>query len=203
MGLYGPVTSADVDRVEEFYRSRGVPCEIVVSPLADRSLLEVLAPRGYRITEFNSVLIRRLEANELVEPATGITVERVTEATAAALGPRDCQGICGIRPAARKSLRGLCHRCPTRSAFWRGWMDNPPGERWAPSCGEAGIAALFGTATLPEFRRRGVQTALINRRLWEAAQGRAASTRSSVRCPAAVRSAIWSGAAFAWPTPSW
>jgi len=35
---------------------------------------------------------------------------------------------------------------------------------------DAGIAAFFGTATLPEFRRRGVQTALINRRLWEAAQ---------------------------------
>lgn len=32
------------------------------------------------------------------------------------------------------------------------------------------IAALFGTATVPEFRRRGVQTALINRRLWAAAQ---------------------------------
>ena len=35
---------------------------------------------------------------------------------------------------------------------------------------EAGIVALFGTATLPGFRRRGVQTALIRQRLWEAAQ---------------------------------
>src|SRR5271165_5384754 len=34
MGLYGPVT--DADRVEDFFRSRGVPCEIVISPLADR-----------------------------------------------------------------------------------------------------------------------------------------------------------------------
>jgi len=34
---------------------------------------------------------------------------------------------------------------------------------------DANIAALFGTATVPEFRGRGVQTALINRRLWEAA----------------------------------
>ena len=33
MGLYGPVTLADIERVEDFYRSRGVPCEIVVSPL--------------------------------------------------------------------------------------------------------------------------------------------------------------------------
>ena len=34
---------------------------------------------------------------------------------------------------------------------------------------EARIAALFGTATLPEFRRRGVQSALIAQRLHEAA----------------------------------
>ena len=33
----------------------------------------------------------------------------------------------------------------------------------------ANIAVLFGT-TVPEFRGRGVQTALINRRLWAAVQ---------------------------------
>ena len=35
---------------------------------------------------------------------------------------------------------------------------------------EARIASLFGAATLPEYRCRGVQTALIARRLHEAAQ---------------------------------
>jgi len=43
MGLYGAVTSENIGRVEEFYRSRGVACEIVVSPLADRSLREFFA----------------------------------------------------------------------------------------------------------------------------------------------------------------
>ena len=81
MGLYGPVTASDLDRVEEFYRSRGVACEIVVSPLADPSLRDLFAPRGYRITEFNSVLIRPLEGCVLVPPADGITVERVTANT--------------------------------------------------------------------------------------------------------------------------
>jgi hypothetical protein len=33
---------------------------------------------------------------------------------------------------------------------------------------QAGIAALFGSATILELRGRGVRTALINRRLWEA-----------------------------------
>jgi hypothetical protein len=64
--------------VEEFYHSLGVPCEIVLSPLADPSFCDLLAPRGCRITEFNSVLIRPLEDCVLVGSADGITVERVT-----------------------------------------------------------------------------------------------------------------------------
>src|SRR5664279_3016102 len=82
MGLYGPVESADLDRVENFYRSRAVPCVIVVSPLADRSLLELLGLRGYRVTEFNSVSVLRLHEQELTDPGTGVTVERVDESTA-------------------------------------------------------------------------------------------------------------------------
>ena len=35
---------------------------------------------------------------------------------------------------------------------------------------EAGIAALLGSATVPEFRERGVESALISHRLWEATQ---------------------------------
>ena len=46
----------------------------------------------------------------------------------------------------------------------------PAGGGMACIMREAGIVALFGTATLPEFRRRGVQTALIRRRLLEATQ---------------------------------
>jgi len=61
MGLYGPVSNDELDHVEEFNRSRGVACEVVVSPLVHRSLPELLGTRGYSITEFNSVMIRRLE----------------------------------------------------------------------------------------------------------------------------------------------
>jgi GNAT superfamily N-acetyltransferase len=169
MGLYGPVTGADIDRVEEFYRSRGVPCEIVVSPLADRSLLELLAPRGYRITEFNSVLIRRLGKSELVKPADGITIEPVTPATEPLWDRVIARGFAefGALPdnlfAAFASLRdGLC--------FLARVNGTPAGGATGAIMRDAGIAALFGTATLPEFRQRGVQTALINRRLWQAAQ---------------------------------
>src|SRR5580704_2675114 len=78
MGLYGEVTAPDMDRVEDFFRSRGVPSTIVVSPLADMSLPALLGERGYRIAEFNSVLIRRINEEEPFEPPAGIVIERVT-----------------------------------------------------------------------------------------------------------------------------
>src|SRR5664279_4249786 len=82
MGLYGPVTSADLDKLESFYRSRGVPSRIVISPLVDSILVELLGQRGYGVAEFNSVLIRRLEGYPRIEPPDGITVERVSDTTA-------------------------------------------------------------------------------------------------------------------------
>lgn len=93
-------------------------------------------------------------------------------------------------------------RYPTACASWPGWTGNPQEERPTPLMQEAGIAAPFGTSTLPEFRRRGVQTLLINRRLWEAARQRREYVVVSTM-PDSGFSATWSGAAFAWLTPNW
>src|SRR5208283_2422775 len=68
MGLYGEVTAGDLDCVEEFFQIRGVPSVIVVSPLADPSLPALLGQRAYRIAEFNSVLIRRIQPDEPFTP---------------------------------------------------------------------------------------------------------------------------------------
>ena len=169
MGLYGAVSSADIERVEEFYRSRGVPCEIVVSPLADPSLVELLAPRGYRITEFNSVLIHRLAAEAWVEPAEGITVEPVTAATEQVWDRVIAHGFAeyGALP---DNLFAAFASLPDSLCFLARVDGKPAGGAAGAILREVGIAAIFGSSTLPEFRRRGVQTALISRRLWEAAR---------------------------------
>jgi len=167
IGLYGPVGSAEIDRVEEFYRSRGVACEIVVSPLADRSLLEMLAPRGYRITEFNSVLIRPLQDAGPIEPTVGITIERVNENTVQIWDRVLAKGFAEFGPLP-DNLFAAFAAVPDGLCFLACVDGQPAGGAAGAIMREAGIAALFGSATLPEFRRRGVQTSLINRRLWEA-----------------------------------
>ena len=168
MGFYGEVTSADVDRVEEFFRSRGVLCAIVVSPLADASLLALLAPRGYRIQEFNSVLIRPIRPDEPFTQRAGVTVERVTPETATPYTRAVARGFSEFGPVPEEVFAGFAV-LPGALAFLAridGEIVGGCGGRIIP---EARIAALFGTATLPEYRRRGVQSALIARRLHEAA----------------------------------
>ena len=163
MGLYGEVTAEDVDRVEHFFRSRGVPSTVVVSPLADASLLNLLGQRSYRIAEFNSVLIRRINPTEPFMPTGG------NRNRARVAGHRS---RCGGAP----SPRGFSDVVPVSEDVFDGFASLPgsldflariDGEV-AGGCGgriisEARIAALYGTATLPEFRRHGVQSALIAR----------------------------------------
>jgi GNAT superfamily N-acetyltransferase len=168
MGRYGEVKSDDVDHVEHFYRSRGVPATIVVSPLADSSLLAILGQRGYRIAEFNSVLIRRVGVNEPSTPPAGVTVERTSDETADLWARAIAQGFSDVVPVSDDIFAGFV-ALPGALNF----LARTEGSVAGGCCGriipEARIAALYGTATLPEFRRRGVQSALIARRLDEAA----------------------------------
>jgi GNAT superfamily N-acetyltransferase len=169
MGLYGPISENDIDCVEHFYRSRSVPCEIVVSPLADRSLTKLLGERGYRVTEFNSVLIRRLEDCKPFEPADGLRIERVTRANESVWNETILRGFAEY--GALPTDLFLPFATLAESLNFLAWLDGvPAGGGMGQIMHGAGIAALFGSATVPEYRGRGVQTALIQRRLWEALQ---------------------------------
>ncbi len=118
MGLYGEVTGDDVDRVEQFFRSRGVPSTIVVSPLADLSLVTLLGQRGYRIAEFNSVLIRNIGADETFAPPADVVIERVTPETARPWSaPLRAASPSTVR--CRKKSSVVSPHCRGRRHFWR------------------------------------------------------------------------------------
>ena len=168
MGLYGEVTSEDMDRVEDFFRGREVASTIVLSPLAVASLPALLGARGYRIAEFNSVLIRRIEGNEVLAPPDGIAIERVTTETLQPWMQAIAQGFALDVTVAQEVFGGFSV-LPGSLAFSASIDGKVVGGCGGRVISEARIAALFGTATLPEYRRRGVQSALIARRLHEAA----------------------------------
>lgn len=169
MGLYGEVTAADLDQVEDFFRSRGVPSTVVLSPLAHESLRTLLGERGYGIAEFNSVLIHRVREEEPFTPPPGIAIERVTEAT---VGPWMAAIAKGFEQdiVVAESVFGGFAVLPGAMSFLARIEDKVVGGCGGRIIPQARIAALFGTATLPEFRGRGVQGALIAQRLHEASR---------------------------------
>ena len=169
MGLYEEATAADLDRLEDFFRSRGASCSVVLSPLAHASLRSLLGERGYTIAEFNSVLIRRIQGTEAFAPPPGVVIERVTPET--------------IEPWMSSIAKGFEQDIVVAESVFGGFAALPGAlpflarieDKVVGGCGgrvipEARIAAFFGTATLPEYRGRGVQSALIAQRLHEAAR---------------------------------
>jgi GNAT superfamily N-acetyltransferase len=168
MGLHGEITPEALDEVEEFFRSRGVPSTVVVSPLADESLRKLLGERGYGIAEFNSVLIRRINPQEPLTLPAGVVIERVTPDTADPWMSAIAKGFAQDIVVAESVFGGFAS-LPGAMAFLARIEDKVVGGCGGRVIPEARIAAFFGTATLPEYRGRGVQTALIAQRRHEAA----------------------------------
>jgi len=82
LGLDGPVTDDDMDRLENFYRTRSEAVRVETCPLADGSLIEQFRKRGYYISEFSNVFAASLQDSaQLIfqqELPAGATIERIS-----------------------------------------------------------------------------------------------------------------------------
>jgi GNAT superfamily N-acetyltransferase len=166
MGLHGPVTEADFDRLEAFYFNRREPCRVFVCPMADRSLIEGLGRRGYRLSAFENFLAMPLVPDAAEPPATpGIEIRPVdpdeADLYARVVAP-NFVGPEGPTPEVHDltaSMFGMGHA----SAFLA-YVDGDPAGGGAVLI-HGGVALLAGAATLPPHRNRGVHAALHHARL--------------------------------------
>jgi hypothetical protein len=71
LGFNGAITEENVDRMENFFRSRGAGPTVDVCPFADFSLVETLSQRGYKISEFANVMVRGIAAGVQVPEISG------------------------------------------------------------------------------------------------------------------------------------
>jgi ribosomal protein S18 acetylase RimI-like enzyme len=161
IGLDGEVTSTQIDGVESFFRARGANVSIELCPFADRSLLPYLASRGYELTMFSNMLVRRF-----VPPAPAITpgeatVQQCAPAEAEVWARTVLEGFTGAIPLSDESvsvLVSLFHQPETVCLLAR--VGGTPAGAGAISIHQ-GVAAMYGASTLPAFRRRGIQGSII------------------------------------------
>jgi GNAT superfamily N-acetyltransferase len=173
LGLEGTLSPADLDRLEDFYRTRGAPAQVDVCPLTDGALMEMVKERDYGLTELNNVLYRPLPVEEGMEPAPAGTVIRAARMEEA----ETFSAILESSFFPNGDAPGEFGRMVTPLFQMKGSLTLVAEvEDRIVACGagliipERKVVALFGAGTLAEFRRRGLQTRLLHERMQAAAQ---------------------------------
>jgi GNAT superfamily N-acetyltransferase len=165
LGLFEEATPAVLDTIEQFFRDRGAPVHHEVSPFAGLATHNSLAERNYRLCEIGNVLYRPLGGEDFEIPAN-ITVRVVTPAEAQLWVETNARGWAQEHPEFEGFFLQLgaiiCAR--ESSPAFLAEIDGKPGAAGSLSIHE-GVALFGGAATVPESRRRGLQTALLHARL--------------------------------------
>jgi hypothetical protein len=159
-----------LDHLEAFYFARGDAARAELCPLADPSVVEQFGKRGYRVTEFSNVMARRLEGTENLPPLPpGVTLDRLPPDQTELWTQTVAQGFAEHFPVTAELLEVM--QLFAQSSKTICFLARVEGQVAGGGCLALrdGIAGLFGASTLPAFRHRGVQTALVQARLSVAA----------------------------------
>jgi GNAT superfamily N-acetyltransferase len=165
LGVFEELTPQTLDIIERFYRDRGAPVFHEVSPLAGVAALDLLCARNYRPIEISSILYRPV-TNSSIQEHSNIRV-RVTGPQEAPLWTQvNARGWSHEHPELVDFLlqSGALASAREQSVCFLGELDGQPGAA-GTLCIHEGVALFAGAATVPEFRRRGLQAALLEARM--------------------------------------
>jgi GNAT superfamily N-acetyltransferase len=166
LGFAGEVKPDDIQHVEDFYFRHEADAQVDVCPYADPSLFESLNQRGFQVAEFNQTLARWIAPGESFSRRhDGLEIRRIS----AEEGPEWSNLLARVFFADQATNFGR---------FFLPWVKHEHamcvgafiGEQMVGGAGgliipQHRMAGLFGAATLPEFRGRGIQTTLLEERL--------------------------------------
>jgi GNAT superfamily N-acetyltransferase len=165
LGIFEELTVATLDTIEGFFRGPGAPVLHEVSPFAGVEALSLLCERGYRPIELSSVVFQ-----PVTQPAENdypnITVRVAGPGEAKLWGDVSARGWSHDHPEFAEFLVELGQVTAARehTACFLAEFDGTPGAAGA-LCLHEGVALFVGSATVPELRRRGLQSALLRERM--------------------------------------
>ncbi len=174
---FGPALDLDrLEHIEQLFGARGGEVQVELATLGDASVAEALTVRGYRLVGFENVLGQSL-ASRTAPPdlPAGVTVEADAElelwldTVVSGFMTPDVDGIPAHESYPREVIESVLRDMAAAEGVQRylaRWGGEPAG---AGSLGlDGSVAQLNGASTLPAKRRRGVQAALLARRLEDA-----------------------------------
>jgi len=165
LGIFEELSPATLDTIEAFFVDRGAPVLHEVSPFAGVAALEMLCGRGYRPVELSSVLYRPVSRPAAMD-CNGVTVRISAPEEAALWSQISARGWSFDHPEFADILLQLGEVTAARKQTFcfLAEVDGVPGAAGVLSIHE-GVALFGGSATIPEMRRRGLQTALLHERM--------------------------------------
>jgi ribosomal protein S18 acetylase RimI-like enzyme len=184
LGFEGEPDARVLQDIEQEYARRGAPVRVEISTLADPAVAAMFTRRGYALTGFENVLGLPLDSaildrlRSLPAPA-GVGAAQTAPEGAAAwadavitgfLTPDRFDGPDNHEAFPRQVLERAYDFMGAGGRFVRydGRLDGALAGGGALRIFD-GVAQLCGAATLPQFRRRGVQSTLLRQRLLDAA----------------------------------
>lgn len=170
LGLHGPVSVEEFDQLESFYFSRSEPVRVETCPMADVSLLEYFKERGYHVSEFSNVMLRPVGNATNSSPPKGMDIQLVRKEELDLWVMTVAQGFAENYPVTNEllSVMKMFALGKNTECYLASFDGRIAGGATLAVRGR--IAGLFGASTLPEFRKRGVQSALLQVRLRRAVE---------------------------------
>jgi len=172
-GMAGPVSNEEFSVVENLHSKMGIKTEIDLCPFVDASALQILASRGYAVNSWINSYVRIIAEGDVYDGEySGIKISRMTPER---LDEFSTISLAGFRDNGRPEflLETLAHIAASRAdtLLYIATVDGT----FAGSAGLAlietskgRVAHLYIDSTLPEYRGRGIQAALIRARLSDA-----------------------------------
>jgi GNAT superfamily N-acetyltransferase len=165
VGLFEELTPAALDEIEQFFLVRDADVMHEVCPFAGTATLDLLCARGYRPYEISSVLYRAVEPPAETH-AANIKVRIVGLDEAQLWSHINAKGWTHEHPEFEEFVgkAGVMLVAREGSPCFLAEIDGSPGAAGALIVHE-GVALFGGAATAPEFRRKGLQAALLEVRM--------------------------------------
>lgn len=168
IGLYAPVSAAELDTIEQFYRQRGEPPMIDHCPLSDPRLQSELYRRGYRPKELLGAFIRRLDTLPPLRIPQGIEITPALPEEADLWIRTTAMGFEETDTPSAEIIELLTPNFTSANAHcYFARLDGHIAGGGAMYRHED-VVEFGGMSTLPGYRRRGIQNALLQFRLAEA-----------------------------------
>jgi hypothetical protein len=167
-GMKGTVSSKELATFENLYTNNGIDTEIDLCPHADSSALQALASHGYIVNGFINNYVRLLTDEDLKQDGSTESAVKISWVNTERLGEFPDISFAGYRDSGRPELLlKTLARIPALRTDTRVYYATIDGKIAVSAdlalieTSKGGVVHLYIDSTLPEYRGRGVQAALL------------------------------------------